>query len=107
MTWKDLLKQLGKYKYILVLIIFLVFIIFLDNNNLIKLRKYKKELNTAKEQNEFYKQKIKEDSLEIQKLKRDKEQLELYARKTYFFKKDNETIFLIVKDTTQKEDTNK
>jgi len=107
MTWKDLLKQLDKYKYILVLIIFLVFIIFLDNNNLIKLRKYKKELNTAKEQNEFYKQKIKEDSLEIQKLKRDKEQLELYARKTYFFKKDNETIFLIVKDTTQKEDTNK
>ena len=107
MTWKDFLKQLGKYKYILVLIIFLVFIIFLDNNNLIKLRKYKKELNNAKEQNEFYKQKIKEDSLEIQKLKRDKEQLELYARKTYFFKKDNETIFLIVKDTTQKEDTNK
>ena len=107
MTWKDFLKQLGKYKYILVLIIFLVFIIFLDNNNLIKLRKYKKELNNAKEQNEFYKQKIKEDSLEIQKLKRDKEQLELYARKTYFFKKDNDTIFLIVKDTTQKEDTNK
>jgi cell division protein FtsB len=107
MTWKDLLKQLDKYKYILVLIIFLVFIIFLDNNNLIKLRKYKKELNTAKEQNEYYKQKIKEDSLEIQKLKRDKEQLELYARKTYFFKKDNETIFLIVKDTTQKENTNK
>lgn len=107
MTWKDFLKQLGKYKYILVLIIFLVFIIFLDNNNLIKLRKYRKELNTAKEQNEFYKQKIKEDSLEIQKLKRDKEQLELYARKTYFFKKDNETIFLIVKDTTQKENTNK
>jgi cell division protein FtsB len=107
MTWKDLLKQLDKYKYILVLIIFLVFIIFLDNNNLIKLRKYKKELNNAKEQNEFYKQKIKEDSLEIQKLKRDKEQLELYARKTYFFKKDNETIFLIVKDTTQKENTNK
>jgi len=107
MTWKDLLRQLDKYKYILVLIIFLVFIIFLDNNNLIKLRKYKKELNTAKEQNEYYKQKIKEDSLEIQKLKRDKEQLELYARKTYFFKKDNETIFLIVKDTTQKENTNK
>jgi len=107
MTWKDFLKQLDKYKYILVLIIFLVFIIFLDNNNLIKLRKYKKELNTAKEQNEYYKQKIKEDSLEIQKLKRDKEQLELYARKTYFFKKDNETIFLIVKDTTQKENTNK
>jgi len=107
MTWKDLLKQLDKYKYILVLIIFLVFIIFLDNNNLIKLKKYRKELNNAKEQNEFYKQKIKEDSLEIQKLKRDKEQLELYARKTYFFKKDNETIFLIVKDTTQKENTNK
>ncbi|HPB19912.1 MAG TPA: septum formation initiator family protein [Bacteroidales bacterium] len=107
MTWKDFLKQLGKYKYILVLIIFLVFIIFLDNNNLIKLRKYRKELNNAKEQNEYYKQKIKEDSLEIQKLKRDKEQLELYARKTYFFKKDNETIFLIVKDTTQKENTNK
>lgn len=107
MTWKDLLRQLDKYKYILVLIIFLVFIIFLDNNNLIKLRKYKKELNTAKEQNEYYKQKIKEDSLEIQKLKRDKEQLELYARKTYFFKKDNETIFLIVKDSTQKENTKK
>ncbi len=107
MTWKDLLRQLDKYKYILVLILFLVFIIFLDNNNLIKLRKYRKELNTAKEQNEYYKQKIKEDSLEIQKLKRDKEQLELYARKTYFFKKDKETIFLIVKDSTQKENTKK
>lgn len=107
MTWKDLLRQLDKYKYILVLIIFLVFIIFLDNNNLIKLRKYKKQLNTAKEQNEYYKQKIKEDSLEIQKLKRDKEQLELYARKTFFFKKDNETIFLIVKDSTQKENSKK
>jgi cell division protein FtsB len=75
----------------------------LDNNNLIKLRKYKKELNQAKEQNEYYKHKIVEDSLEMQRLKKDKEQLEIYARKTYFFKKDNETIFLIVKDSTKTE----
>lgn len=107
MTWKDLFNKIDKYKYILALIIFLGFIIFLDNNNLIKLRKYKKELTTAKEQNEFYKQKIKEDSLEIKKLKSDREQLEIYARKTYFFKKDNETIYLIVNDSTQIDNSKK
>ncbi|HHW58971.1 MAG: septum formation initiator family protein [Bacteroidales bacterium] len=103
MTWKNFFRKIDKYKYLIALLIFLILIIFLDNNNLIKLRKYKKELNQAKEQNEYYKQKIVEDSLEMQRLKKDKEQLEIYARKTYFFKKDNETIFLIVKDSTKTE----
>lgn len=103
MTWKNFFRKIAKYKYLIALLIFLILIIFLDNNNLIKLRKYKKELNQAKEQNEYYKQKIVEDSLEMQRLKKDKEQLEIYARKTYFFKKDNETIFLIVKDSTKTE----
>ncbi|MDD2593142.1 MAG: septum formation initiator family protein [Bacteroidales bacterium] len=103
MTWKNFFRKIDKYKYLIALLIFLILIIFLDNNNLIKLRKYKKELNQAKEQNEYYKHKIVEDSLEMQRLKKDKEQLEIYARKTYFFKKDNETIFLIVKDSTKTE----
>ena len=103
MTWKNFFRKIDKYKYLIALLIFLILIIFLDNNNLIKLRKYKKELNQAKDQNEYYKQKIVEDSLEMQRLKKDKEQLEIYARKTYFFKKDNETIFLIVKDSTKTE----
>ena len=103
MSWKNFFIKIDTYKNLIASLIFLSLIIFLDNNNLIKLRKYKKELNQAKEQNEYYKQKIVEDSLEMQRLKKDKEQLEIYARKTYFFKKDNETIFLIVKDSTKTE----
>lgn len=65
MTWKNFFRKIDKYKYLIALLIFLILIIFLDNNNLIKLRKYKKELNQAKEQNEYYKHKIVEDSLEM------------------------------------------
>lgn len=87
-----------KYRIYVLVLGFLVWITFLDRNNLINLFKYKAELSDLKEKEAYYKQ-------EIEKMKADKilifssdESLETFAREKYLMKKDNEDLYIIKKD---------
>jgi len=73
----------------------MVYFIFFDKHNLIsrwqiyqKNKQYEKELN-------YYKKKIEEDKLKLYELKSNDENLEKFAREHYYFKKDNEDIFVL------------
>jgi len=87
-----------KYRIYVVILGFLVWITFLDRNNLINLIKYKRELSDLREKETYYKQ-------EIEKMKADKmlifssdESLETFARENYLMKKDNEDLYIIKED---------
>ncbi len=81
-------------KYVIILIIFTVWMIFFDANSLLTQRKLQKEIETLKRQKQYLMQELAKDKELLRKLKNEV-QLERFARETYYMKKANEDIYLI------------
>ena len=91
----NLLPKPLRNKYLILLLLFIFWIVFLDDYNLIDQNKMKNSVDDLKEQKEFYISEIKSDSTELSKLKNDSEEQERFAREKFLMKKDNEDIFII------------
>ena len=85
-----------KNKYILTLLIFFVWLLVFDRNNLIDRVKYIRKLNEMERQKEYYETRIEQDSRKLNELKTNRENLEKFAREQYYMKKPDEEIFVIV-----------
>lgn len=86
-----------KNKFILATVIFLVYALFLDENDVFTIIRHNRKLN----QLEMAKQQVSRDlekSRETLKELSSKSELERYAREEKFFKKDDEDIFVIFED---------
>ena len=83
-------------KYVLTFLIFILWMLLFDQNNLNERRKSTREYNQLLEEKEYYRKKIEEDRKRILELKTDNNNLEKFAREQYLMKKDNEDIFIIV-----------
>lgn len=94
---KELINFISKRKYIITGIIFLIWIIIIDQNSILARVKNTKNLNNLKYEKEFYKQKINDDSTKLYQLKTDNNNLEKFAREQYLMHKSNEDIFVFVK----------
>jgi cell division protein FtsB len=88
-------------KYVLILIVFIVWMTFLDGNSLLNHLEFNKEINKLENEKEYYKTEIQKDKELINKLD-DKEELEKFAREQYKMKKENEDIYIIEYDTLNK-----
>jgi len=102
---KILLKIWGFLKnyYILATVVFVVWVGFIDTDNLVRQYEQRKEMRKLQEKKKFY-------TGEIQKMKKltvelttSKEAMEQYGRETYQMKKPGEDIFLIVNETPKNE----
>jgi cell division protein FtsB len=96
---KSILKiliRIFQNKYILTLLVFIVWLLVFDRNNLIDRVKYLKALDEMEEQKIYYIEKISHDSARLDELRTDAENLEKFAREQYLMKKENEDIFVIV-----------
>ena len=85
-------------KYILTILVFLVWIIFFDQNNLVDRVKQLRRNEKLQQDKEYYLEKIQKDSTKLHQLKTDVENLEEFAREEYYMKKENEDIYIIVED---------
>jgi cell division protein FtsB len=83
-------------KYVVTILVFLLWMLFFDQNNLMERRKSTREFNQLTEEKDYYLQKIEEDRKRIRELKTNNDNLEKFAREQYLMKKDNEDIFIIV-----------
>lgn len=83
-------------KYILTTIIFVVWIVLLDSNNLISRRKEMKNLKKLRADREYYVQRIEEDKRKLYELKTDERNLEKFAREQYRMKKADEDLFIVL-----------
>jgi len=92
--WLKVLKIL-RNKYTIALIVLVVWISFFDNNDLFTRKSINRNLKELREQRDFYRREIKNDSLIIQGLENDMKMLEKFAREEYNMKKDDEDVFLI------------
>lgn len=94
-TWKKILPWL-KNKYILTLIIFFVWMLFLDTHNMIDRFISMRQLSRMKHDREYYLDRIEKDSARMNELRTNRENLEKFAREQYLMKKEDEDIFIII-----------
>jgi len=93
--FKKIFLSIAGNKYLLVLSIFAVWLIFFDTNNLVVRSRLLKESHQLKNDCEYYRQRIINDSTRLSELMKDAESLEKFAREQYLMKRDNEDIFVI------------
>lgn len=81
--------------YFITAVIFLLWMLLLDSNNLIARFQLSSKLNSLENEKEYYEAKIKEVEKDRDELFGDRESVEKFAREKYFMKKEAEDIFII------------
>ena len=85
-------------KYVIASLIFLLWILFFDQNNLLNRISDLRNLREMKAQKEYYAKKIETDIQRTKELETDDDNLEKFAREQYLMKKANEDVFVIVEE---------
>lgn len=96
------LINLFKNKFFLVTLAFIVWMIFFDKNDLFSQYEYRTQVNKLKKERDFYKAQTDQVTKELNELTSNPQQLEKFAREKYLMKKDNEDVYLIVPEKTEK-----
>lgn len=89
------LIDLIKNKFFLITLVFIVWMIFFDKNDLFSQYQYHDQLSKLKQEREFYKVETEKVGKDLDELSSDKGKLEKFAREKYLMKKDNEDVFVI------------
>lgn len=92
----DKLPPVLRNKYILTIVIFLIWLILFDSNNLVSRYKEMKELRKLKNEREYYIERIETDRRKLNELKTDNQNLEKFAREQYRMKKPDEDLYIIL-----------
>ena len=94
----SILMRSLRNKYLIATLVFLVWLLIFDRNSLIDRMKYIRTMHDLEDEKQFYLERIDDDSRRLNELKTDKENLEKFAREQYYMKKENEDVFVIVKE---------
>jgi cell division protein FtsB len=97
---KPIIKILTN-RYVLILAIFIVWMVFFDENSWLNHREFNKEIQKLENEQKYYNSEIEKDKELIKKLENE-EGLEKFAREKYNMKKENEDIYIIEYDTLKK-----
>ena len=90
--------NLFRNKYFLVSSIFLVWMVFFDRNDLFSQWEYHQQVSKLKQERDFYQKETAKVHQDLDELTSNKQKLEKFAREKYLMKKDNEDVFVIVKE---------
>src|SRR5271165_5402827 len=90
--WYAILPLL-KNKFTLTMIVFVGWISFFDQNNMIDRIQNMNQLHQLEKDKIYFTNKIKENTTKLNELQTDSKNLEKFAREQYLMKKDNEDIF--------------
>jgi cell division protein FtsB len=93
---KDKVPPFLRNKYLLTIVIFVVWVTLLDSNNLIARYKEMRELHKLKIDREYYLKRVEEDKRKLHELKTDNKNLEKFAREQYRMKKPDEDLYIIL-----------
>lgn len=85
-----------KNKYIITIIVFVVWLLFFDQNNFILQAQNKWDLWEMEEEKQYYLEVIEVTKNDLEELTSDMNSLERFAREKYLMKRDNEEVFVFV-----------
>lgn len=89
-----------KNRYFLILGLFFFWMIFFDKHNVLVQWRLQKTLNSLENDMTFYSEQVKEAERMQKDLKVNQEK---FAREKYYMKRNNEDVFIIIKDKNKKE----
>ncbi|MEX2349384.1 MAG: septum formation initiator family protein [Flavobacteriaceae bacterium] len=78
----------------LILILFGVWMLFFDANSFLVHKELNDEINELENNKDYFQKEITNDKKFLERLK-DEDEMENFARETYYLKKENEEIFII------------
>lgn len=96
--WIDRLPPFFRNFFFLFAVVFAMWMIFFDSNDLISQYKMNRQLSELENEQEYYLQKIIEVKAEQDALLKDKVKLEKFAREHYLMKKPTEDIYILVEE---------
>ncbi|MBD0332496.1 MAG: septum formation initiator family protein [Chitinophagaceae bacterium] len=94
------IPQWVKNKYFLASVVFVVWLLFFDRNDLFTQYQRQKELKSIKQSSKYYTEEIAAERKFVAELKSNPAAIEKLAREKYMMKRDDEDLFLI--KTTEK-----
>lgn len=93
--------ELFSNKYFLVSTCFLVWMLFFDRNDLLSQYEYRSQLNKFKDEKAFYIAEIEKVKTDLEELSTNRERLEKFAREKYLMKKDDEDVYVIIREKSE------
>lgn len=107
---KPILKQILPLilnKYFISVLAVVVWVTFFDKDDLFSQYELTQKLKQLKTEEKYYLTEIEKNRNDMNELRTNPANLEKFAREKYLMKKDNEEIFVIVKDTVDKNNDTK
>lgn len=92
------LPKFTKNFFFLFSFFFLIWMLFIDANDLVSQIKLKNQLETLEDEKAYYLQKIEEVKKDREELLSNDELLEKFAREKYYMKKESEDLFVVVEE---------
>lgn len=92
-----------KNKFFLITVVFIVWMLFFDKNDLYSQYEQREQLNKLEQERDFYTKETAQVSKELDELTSNPAKLEKFAREKYLMKKANEDVFVIVKEKKKEE----
>ncbi len=95
------MKKLPKFTknfYFITGALFFLWVLFIDNNDLITQFQLQQKLNSLEDEKEYYQEKIADVRQERNELLSNDNLLEKFAREKYLMKKESEDLFIIVEE---------
>jgi cell division protein FtsB len=89
---------IGKYKYLIAVVVFGVIMGFVDENSFVRRVHYAREINTLNQEIEYYRRAYEESTKRINELVSNPEVIERIAREKYRMKKPNEDVYVFEND---------
>lgn len=83
-----------KNRYAFSIFVFVIWVSFFDQNNVMTQYSYYHELKTLTNEKEYYHQVVEKTSKELNDLTKNPATLEKFARENYYMKKENEEVFV-------------
>lgn len=87
-----------KNKYFIASVLFLIWIVFFDENSFVSHAENRRRLNELNKQKEYYQERIKADKQKLEDLNAGEKQLEKYAREQYYMSKPDEDLFIVIEE---------
>jgi len=82
-------------KFVIASLVFVVWILFFDENSISRHLKDRRQLHELVQQKAYYQERIESDKQKYEELNRGKAELEKFAREQYYMSKPDEDVFII------------
>ncbi|PJJ79918.1 FtsB family cell division protein [Mucilaginibacter auburnensis] len=99
------LIDLFRNKFFLVTVAFVVWMTFFDKNDLLSQYQYHEQVSKLEQERDFYKTETDKVSKDLEELTSNPQQLEKFAREKYLMRKDNEDVYVVVKEKEKEEES--